>query len=77
MSKPFDIDAPLTECPVCGALGESRLHGGRHIWECSTAGCYGANSPEPLTVGALIEANGGPALVAKLRAALNREQGRP
>jgi hypothetical protein len=70
MSKSFDIDAPLTECPVCGSPGESRPHNDRHIWECSSGGCYGANSPTPLTVAALIEANGGPALVAKLRAAL-------
>lgn len=75
MSAPLDIDAPITECPVCGAPGESRANGDRYLWECSNAGCYGANSAEPLTVAALVESSGGPALVDKLRAALKAARG--
>lgn len=79
MTAPIDLDAPITECPACGAPGESRryeiLKGRSYVWECSNAGCYGANSAEPLTVAALIESSGGPALVDKLRAALKAARG--
>lgn len=75
MTAPIDIDAPITECPVCGAPGESRANGDRYLWECSTAGCYMADSPAPLTVAPLVESSGGPALVGKLRAAQRDAEG--